>query len=229
MLLKKFPEAKTPAEPPLQSLFRELEHRDAAAAHERRTGAVSRTAPSRQSTRWRKDVAAFLVWTAEPDLESRHAAGLSQSSIFLLIATILGYLAYRRSVRDEAAPSGSPGRWSRRTRRRRAGPRRSGRRRIGLPAYVELRPPACFVLAGGFRVQRTGRECARIFVLLGVGCARSRAPVSCGHRRHCADHRRRDEPQSGDAQLRTSCSTTSARGSPTRPTCARRRTGQLAS
>ena len=42
-----------------------------------------------------KDVSAFLVWTAEPNLESRHAAGLAVS-IFLLIATILGYLAYQQ-------------------------------------------------------------------------------------------------------------------------------------
>jgi len=42
-----------------------------------------------------KDVAAFLVWTAEPNLESRHAAGLAVT-IFLLVATILGYLAYQQ-------------------------------------------------------------------------------------------------------------------------------------
>ena len=42
-----------------------------------------------------KDVAAFLVWTAEPKLENRHAAGLAVS-IFLLFATILGYFAYQQ-------------------------------------------------------------------------------------------------------------------------------------
>jgi ubiquinol-cytochrome c reductase cytochrome c1 subunit len=41
-----------------------------------------------------KDVSAFLVWAAEPKLQRRHSAGLAVS-IFLLIATILGYLAYR--------------------------------------------------------------------------------------------------------------------------------------
>jgi len=40
-----------------------------------------------------KDVSAFLVWTAEPDLAKRHAAGLA-IVIFLLFATILGRLAY---------------------------------------------------------------------------------------------------------------------------------------
>jgi ubiquinol-cytochrome c reductase cytochrome c1 subunit len=42
-----------------------------------------------------KDVSAFLVWTAEPELERRHAAGLA-ITIFLLFATVLGYLAYRQ-------------------------------------------------------------------------------------------------------------------------------------
>jgi ubiquinol-cytochrome c reductase cytochrome c1 subunit len=41
------------------------------------------------------DVAAFLVWTAEPKLENRRAAGLAVS-IFLLIAAILAYFAYRQ-------------------------------------------------------------------------------------------------------------------------------------
>jgi ubiquinol-cytochrome c reductase cytochrome c1 subunit len=35
------------------------------------------------------------VWTAEPSLESRHAAGIAVS-IFLLVASILGYFAYRQ-------------------------------------------------------------------------------------------------------------------------------------
>ena len=46
-----------------------------------------------------RDVAAFLVWTAEPNLENRHAAGLAVA-IFLLVASILGYLAYRQIWHD---------------------------------------------------------------------------------------------------------------------------------
>ena len=42
-----------------------------------------------------KDVSAFLAWTAEPNLERRHAAGIAVA-IFLLLGTILGYLAYRQ-------------------------------------------------------------------------------------------------------------------------------------
>jgi ubiquinol-cytochrome c reductase cytochrome c1 subunit len=41
-----------------------------------------------------KDVAAFLVWTAEPRLENRHRAGLA-TLIFLIIATFLAWLAYK--------------------------------------------------------------------------------------------------------------------------------------
>ena len=46
-----------------------------------------------------KDVSAFLVWTAEPNLEARHAAGLAVA-IFLLFASIIAYLAYRQIWRD---------------------------------------------------------------------------------------------------------------------------------
>ena len=49
-----------------------------------------------------KDVAAFLVWTAEPKLERRHAAGVAVA-IFLLFATILGYLAYQNIWRTQKA------------------------------------------------------------------------------------------------------------------------------
>ncbi len=41
-----------------------------------------------------KDVSAFLVWTAEPKLENRHRTGIVVV-IFLLFATILGYLSYQ--------------------------------------------------------------------------------------------------------------------------------------
>ena len=42
-----------------------------------------------------KDVSAFLVWAAEPKLENRHRSGLAVI-IFLLFASVLGYLAYRQ-------------------------------------------------------------------------------------------------------------------------------------
>ena len=46
-----------------------------------------------------KDVSAFLVWTAEPNLERRHAAGF-WVTIFLLFASVLAYLAYRQVWHD---------------------------------------------------------------------------------------------------------------------------------
>jgi ubiquinol-cytochrome c reductase cytochrome c1 subunit len=46
-----------------------------------------------------KDVAAFLVWTAEPKLENRRAAGLAVS-VFLLVAMILAYFAYQQIWRE---------------------------------------------------------------------------------------------------------------------------------
>jgi ubiquinol-cytochrome c reductase cytochrome c1 subunit len=41
-----------------------------------------------------KDVSAFLIWTAEPKLESRHRTGIA-ALIFLLVATVLAYMSYR--------------------------------------------------------------------------------------------------------------------------------------
>ena len=55
-----------------------------------------------------KDVSAFLVWAAEPKLENRHRYGLA-TVIFLLVATILGYLSYQNiwaSAKRKVAPVG---------------------------------------------------------------------------------------------------------------------------
>ena len=46
-----------------------------------------------------KDVAAFLTWTAEPKLESRHAAGFA-SVIFIAIFCFLAWGAYQNVWRD---------------------------------------------------------------------------------------------------------------------------------
>jgi ubiquinol-cytochrome c reductase cytochrome c1 subunit len=98
-LVKKFPDAKTPpnlhynpyfanlniAMPPPLTTDGQVQYEDG-------------TKPT--VDQMAKDVAAFLVWTAEPNLESRHAAGMAVV-IFLLIGTILGYLAYHQ-IWDEA-------------------------------------------------------------------------------------------------------------------------------
>jgi ubiquinol-cytochrome c reductase cytochrome c1 subunit len=93
-LLKKYPEAKTPpnlhynpyfanlniAMPPPLTTNGQVQYQDGTPA------TVDQMA---------KDVAAFLVWTAEPNLMARRAAGLAVT-VFLLFATILGYLAYQQ-------------------------------------------------------------------------------------------------------------------------------------
>ena len=56
-----------------------------------------------------KDVSAFLLWTAEPNLQSRHKSGLAVLA-FLIIATILGYLSYQNiwaEAKRKVAPKGA--------------------------------------------------------------------------------------------------------------------------
>src|SRR6187401_2424819 len=67
-----------------------------------------------------KDVSAFLLWTAEPNLQSRHKSGLAVLA-FLIIATILGYMSYRNiwaEAKRKVAPKGAldPENKARRTR-----------------------------------------------------------------------------------------------------------------
>jgi len=52
-----------------------------------------------------KDVSAFLVWTAEPNLEARHRTGWA-TLIFLLFGTILAYFAYKNIWADRKAKGG---------------------------------------------------------------------------------------------------------------------------
>ena len=82
-----------------------------------------------------KDVSAFLVWTAEPKLESRHAAGIAVV-IFLLFATVLGYLAYRQiwaEAKRKVAPVG-PLDPDNKARRNRASAKPGGISRVQLGA-----------------------------------------------------------------------------------------------
>jgi ubiquinol-cytochrome c reductase cytochrome c1 subunit len=93
-LLKKFPDAKTPPGLHFDPYFANLNL--AMPPPLTTTGQVT-YADGTPSTvdQMSKDVSAFLVWTAEPKLENRHAAGLSVA-VFLLFATILAYLAYQQ-------------------------------------------------------------------------------------------------------------------------------------
>ncbi|HKR24485.1 MAG TPA: cytochrome c1 [Allosphingosinicella sp.] len=56
------------------------------------TYAPGNPAPTRQQMA--HDVSAFLAWTAEPSLEARHKTGIF-TLIFLLIGTMLAYMAYQ--------------------------------------------------------------------------------------------------------------------------------------
>ncbi|HZU51036.1 MAG TPA: cytochrome c1 [Sphingomicrobium sp.] len=93
-LLKKFPDAKTPPNLHYNPYFANL---NIAMPPPLTTNGQVTYADGTPSTvdQMAKDVAAFLVWTAEPNLENRHAAGLSVV-IFLLFGTVLGYLAYQQ-------------------------------------------------------------------------------------------------------------------------------------
>jgi ubiquinol-cytochrome c reductase cytochrome c1 subunit len=92
-LLKQFPDAKTPPNLHFNPYFANLNV--AMPPPLTTNGQVSYEDGTKPTVdQMAKDVAAFLVWTAEPNLARRHAAGLAVS-IFLLIASILGYLAYQ--------------------------------------------------------------------------------------------------------------------------------------
>jgi ubiquinol-cytochrome c reductase cytochrome c1 subunit len=92
-LLRKFPDAKTPTGLHYNPYFANLNiamppplTSDGQVTYE------DGTKPTRQQMA--NDVAAFLTWTAEPNLESRHAAGLA-SVIFLLIFVFLTWGTYQ--------------------------------------------------------------------------------------------------------------------------------------
>jgi ubiquinol-cytochrome c reductase cytochrome c1 subunit len=97
-LLKKFPDSKTPAGLHYNPYFANL---NIAMPPPLTTNGQVTYADGTPATvdQMAKDVSAFLVWTANPELERRHAAGLAVS-VFLLFATILGYLAYQQIWHD---------------------------------------------------------------------------------------------------------------------------------
>jgi len=93
-LLKKFPAAKTPQGLHYNPYFANLNL--AMPPPLTTNGQVTYAAgnPAPTVDQMAKDVAAFLVWTAEPKLQRRHASGIAVV-IFLLFASILAYFAYR--------------------------------------------------------------------------------------------------------------------------------------
>ena len=106
-LLKKFPSAKTPQGLHYNPYFANL---NLAMAPPLTSEGQVVYADGTKSTvdQMAKDVSAFLVWTAEPKLEARHRYGMT-ALIFLIFATVLGYLSYRNIWADakrKVAPKG---------------------------------------------------------------------------------------------------------------------------
>ena len=93
-LLKKFPDAKTPANLHYNPYFANLNIAMPPPLTSNGQVTYANGTPATVD-QMAKDVSAFLVWTANPELNRRHAAGQAVA-IFLLFATILGYLAYRQ-------------------------------------------------------------------------------------------------------------------------------------
>jgi ubiquinol-cytochrome c reductase cytochrome c1 subunit len=92
-LLKKFPEAQTPEGLYYNPYFPNLNlAMPPPLVGEGQVHYADGTRPT--VNQMAKDVTAFLVWAAEPSLERRHSAGIAVI-VFLLFATVLGYLAYR--------------------------------------------------------------------------------------------------------------------------------------
>src|SRR3954468_10893276 len=97
-LLKKFPDAKTPPNLHFNPYFANL---NIAMPPPLTTNGQVQYEDGTNPTvdQMAKDVAAFLAWTAEPNLNARHAAGIPVT-LFLLLATIFGYLAYHQIWHD---------------------------------------------------------------------------------------------------------------------------------
>ena len=106
-LLKEFPSAKTPQGLHYNPYFANL---NLAMAPPLTSEGQVTYADGTKSTvdQMARDVSAFLVWTAEPKLENRHRYGVAVL-IFLIVATILGYLSYRNiwaEAKRKVAPKG---------------------------------------------------------------------------------------------------------------------------
>jgi ubiquinol-cytochrome c reductase cytochrome c1 subunit len=97
-LLKHFPDAKTPPGLHYNPYFANLNI--AMPPPLTSDGQVGYTDGTKASVdQMAKDVAAFLVWTAEPKLQARHGAGVA-AMIFLLIFSFLAYGAYQNVWRN---------------------------------------------------------------------------------------------------------------------------------
>lgn len=97
-LLKEFPEAKTPNGLHFNPYFANLNI--AMPPPLKSEGQVQYSDGTKPTVdNMARDVAAFLVWTADPNLETRHQYGF-MAVIFLLFSSLLAFGAYRNIWRD---------------------------------------------------------------------------------------------------------------------------------
>ena len=107
-LLRKFPSAKTPKGLHYNPYFANLNIAmpPPLTSEGQVTSAPGNPKPTVDQVA--QDVAAFLVWTAEPKLENRHRFGIA-TVLFLLVGTVLAYLSYQNiwaEVKRKVAPVG---------------------------------------------------------------------------------------------------------------------------
>ena len=102
-LVAKFPEVKTPDGLHYNPYFPNL---NLAMAPPLVDGSVTYADGTKATTKQEaKDVVAFLMWAAEPNLDSRRAVGWP-TVIYLLVLTTLAYLAYRSIWADKKGKKG---------------------------------------------------------------------------------------------------------------------------
>jgi len=105
-LLKEFPAAKTPTGLHYNPYFANLNIAMPPPLTSEGQVVYAPGNPKPTVDQMAQDVSAFLVWTAEPNLQSRHKAGWP-ILLFLIIATTLGFLSYRNIWADAKGKGGS--------------------------------------------------------------------------------------------------------------------------
>jgi ubiquinol-cytochrome c reductase cytochrome c1 subunit len=107
-LIKEFPAAKTPAGLHYNPYFANLNIAMPPPLTSEGQVVYAPGNPNPTVDQMAKDVAAFLMWTAEPNLQGRHKSGWPVLA-FLIIATILAYLSYQNiwaEAKRKVAPVG---------------------------------------------------------------------------------------------------------------------------
>ena len=99
-LLKKFPDAKTPTGLHFNPYFPNLNLAMAPPLTAEGQVTYGPGNPKPTVDQMAKDVAAFLMWAAEPKLEARHSIGIPVV-IFLLFAGVLAYMSYQSIWADK--------------------------------------------------------------------------------------------------------------------------------